>query len=216
MAQDAGLEVIIMGRSATATDPSAQQPLDPEIVALLPEQGAWSEQDYLWLTNHTNRLVEFADGYIEVLPMPADEHQAILGYLYRVFYALIETMHGRLRFAPLRLRLPTGKYREPDLLLLRSPDDPRWRNEGWEGADLVVEIVSPDDPDRDFVTKRREYAQTGIPEYWIVDPQGETITVLRLEDTVYVEHGVFGRGAAATSFLFPDFQVSVDAVLDAE
>ena len=40
--------------------------LDPEIVALLPEEGEWSEADYLWLTNGTNRLVEFTDGWIMV------------------------------------------------------------------------------------------------------------------------------------------------------
>ena len=66
------------------------------------------------------------------------------------------------------------------------------------------------------MTKRVEYADARIPEYWIVDPQTETITVLRLTDAGYVEHGVFKRGATASSALFPDFTVSVDAVLDAE
>jgi Uma2 family endonuclease len=41
----------------------------------------------------------------------------------------------------------------------------------WEGADLVVEIVNRDDPARDLETKRAEYAEAGIPEYWIVDPR---------------------------------------------
>jgi hypothetical protein len=79
---------------------------------------------------------------------------------------------------------------------LPSAADPRRQNAYWTGADLVIEVVSPDDPQRDLVTKRSEYAQAGIPEYWIVDPQTETITVLRLEDARYVEHGVFrpGRG----------------------
>ena len=78
-----------------------------------------------------------------------------------------------------------------------------------------MEIVSPDDANRDLVTKRTEYAQIGIAEYWIVDPRRETITVLRLVDASYGEHGVFGRGTRATSALFPDFAVSVDAVFDA-
>ena len=206
-----------MGTSATtAGQDKGQQALDLEIRSMLPEQGAWSERDYLWLTNHTNRLVEFSDGYIEVLPMPTEKHQAILVYLFLAFRALMERMNGKVFFAPLRVRLRTGKYREPDLLLLRSAADSRRHNEYWEGADLVVEIVSPDDPDRDLVTKRAEYADAGIPEYWIVDPQSETITVLRLADTGYVEHGVFYRGATASSALFSDFTVSVDAVLDAE
>ena len=45
---------------------------------LLPSQGNWSEEDYLWLTDCTSRLVEYTDGYLEVLPMPTDKHQSIL------------------------------------------------------------------------------------------------------------------------------------------
>lgn len=190
--------------------------VDPEIVALLPEQGVWSERDYLWLTDHINRPVEYADGYLEVLPMPTDNHQAILQYLLYAWHALLVQIGGVVRCAPLRLRLPSGRYREPDLLILRSAKDPRRGNAWWKGADLVVEIVSPDDPERDYVTKRQEYAQAGIPEYWIVDPEHETITILHLKEESYSEHDVVGRGAIATSVSFPDYAVAVDAVLDAE
>ena len=205
-----------MTTSAATEKDMERHILDPEIAVLLPEQGAWSEHDYLWLTNHTNRLVEFADGYIEVLPMPTTKHQVISKYLFLALLALVQRINGDILYAPLRVRVRPGKYREPDLLLLRSAADPRRGNDYWEGADLVVEIVSPDDPDRDYVTKRAEYAHVGILEYWIVDPQNETITVLQLADATYVEHGVFGRGKAVTSALFPDFEVSVDAVLDAK
>ncbi len=127
----------------------------------------------------------------------------------------ITRIGGKIFYAPLRVRVKARKFREPDLLLLLSADDPRRHNRFWEGADLVVEIVSPENPDRDLVKKRRDYAQAGIPEYWIVNPQIETITVLRLERTKYVEHGVFARGAVASSVLLPEFAVSVDEVFDA-
>ena len=189
---------------------------ESEISTLLPPQGEWSEEDYLWLTNHTNRLVEFSDGRIEVLPMPTDQHQTILLYLYALFLAFLQPLGGKVLVAPLRLRLKSGRFREPDLLLLHSANDPRRRNDYWTGADLVLEVVSPDDPRRDIVKKRREYAPASIPEYWIVNPQTETITVLRLAGSAYVEHGVFGRGAAATSTGLAGFMVSVDGVFDAE
>src|SRR5262245_34574094 len=119
-----------------------------EIVPLLPVQGEWSEEDYLWLSNHSNHLVEFSDGRVEVLPMPTEEHQRIVLYLYRLFYQWIMTFgSGIVLVAPLRVQLASGKYREPDLVLLLSDEDPRRHNEYWEGADLVVEVVSPDDPD---------------------------------------------------------------------
>ncbi len=186
-----------------------------EIAPILPEQGDWSETDYLWLTNRTNRLIELSDGRIEVLPSPTEKHQVISAYLFLAFLPVIELLGGTVFFAALRLRLATERFREPDLLLMLSADDPRRHNEYWEGADLVVEIVSPDDPKRDLVIKRREYAEAGIPEYWIVNPQTETISVLRLDGAKYAEHGVFQRGDVATSVLLAGFQVSVDAVFDA-
>jgi len=79
----------------------------------------------------------------------------------------------------------------------------------------IIEVVSRDDPQRDLVTKRNEYAQAGIPEYWIVNPQTETVTVLRLDDARYVEHGVFGRGEVATSAHYAGLQAPVGDVLDA-
>jgi Uma2 family endonuclease len=118
-------------------------------------------------------------------------------------------------FAPLRLRLWPEKIREPDLVFLAAAGDPRRQNAYWTGADLVVEVVSPDNPARDLVTKRSEYAQAAIPEYWIVDPQAETITVLRLQEATYVEHGVFGRGETATSAHYADLRAPVSDVLDA-
>ena len=101
------------------------------------------------------------------------------------------------------MRVRAGKFREPDLLLLCDRSDPRCQDRFWLGADLVAEIVSPDDPPRDLVVKRADYAEAAIHEYWIVDPPVETVTVLKLAGPDYVEHGVFARGDTATSAL-PD------------
>ena len=118
-------------------------------------------------------------------------------------------------FAALRLRIREGKFREPDLLVLRDRSDPRYQDRYWLGADLVAEVVSPDRPARDLVEKRVDYAEANVPEYWIVDPRDETITVLTLEDGEYVERGAFQRGQAATSFLLAGLSVDVATVFDA-
>ena len=54
-----------------------------EIAYLYPSQGTWSEEEYLALTNSSNRLIEFTDGFLEVLPMPTDKHQTILKFILR-------------------------------------------------------------------------------------------------------------------------------------
>jgi Uma2 family endonuclease len=191
-----------------------RESLGADVLALLPAQGDWSDDDYLWLTRRTNRLVELVNGSVEVLPMPTKLHQAISRFLFVALVRLMERIGGDVYYAPLRLRVGPQRFREPDLLLVAPADDPRAGDDYWEGADLVMEIVSPDDPARDYVAKRQDYAEAGILEYWIVDPQRFTITVLWLEQTAYTEHGVFGRGQRATSVLFRDFSVSVDQVIE--
>ena len=205
-----------MAIDTRAADLKLVRPADGLEVDLQPLQGLWTEEQYLKLSDQTHHLLEFTDGAIEVLPMPTDKHQVMLAYLYELLLAFIRPRGGKVLFAPLRVRVREGKYREPDILLVRTASDPRRQNRYWLGADLVVEIVSPDDPERDTVTKRADYAEAGIPEYWIVNPEDETITVLTLSGDIYAEHGVFHRGAQATSVLLEGFTATVDGVFDAE
>ena len=204
---------------AIAGEPAAVHGEQAELYAfirdVLPRQGCWNEDAYLWLTDQTRRLVELADGRIDVLPMPTDGHQGILHYLNEVFSAFVHSRGGKVRFAPLRLRVRDDRFREPDLLLVKEASDPRRRNRFWSGADVVVEVVSPDRPERDLVDKRHDYAEAGIPEYWIVDPTTDTVTVLKLVDDAYVERGVFGRGTLAGSAVLDGFSLNVTAAFDA-
>ncbi len=193
---------------------TAQAGVNDLLTEVLP-QGSWCDGDYLWLTDHGRRLVEFTDGYLAVLPMPSREHQRIVAFLYTALRASLRRTGGEVLFAPLRLRIREGKFREPDLVLLRDAKDVRSGDRFWTGADLVVEVVSPDDPDRDFVQKRDDYAEADIPEYWIVEPRTETITVLTLAGGTYRQPGVFHRQEYATSRILDGFGVAVDDVLDA-
>lgn len=188
---------------------------DDTVLSLEPMQGLWTEAQYLAMTDHSRRLLEFDDGVIEVLPMPIPEHQKILAYLYRRFFAFIDALGGIVLFAPLRIRVRPRKFREPDLVVLVDANDPRQTKRYWLGVDLALEVVSADDPERDTKVKRKDYAAAGIPEYWIVNPLNDTITVLVLEGDAYIEHGVFGRGTHVSSKLLAGFGVGVDEVFNA-
>ena len=201
----------------------AAQPLELQIVTrdahtvidLKTLQGLWTQAQYLELTEHAKLLLEFTDGHLEVLPTPTDRHQAISQYLFLALLPFVGALGGKVHYAPLRLRIRDGKFREPDLLLVGDANDPRRRNDYWRGADLVLEIVSPDDPGRDVHVKREDYAEAHIPEYWVVSLIDETITVLTLAGDAYTEHGVFRRGQQADSVYLNGFAVSVAEVFDA-
>ncbi|MGP0069526.1 MAG: Uma2 family endonuclease [Isosphaeraceae bacterium] len=186
-----------------------------DVARLYPAQGTWTEHEYLNL--NTNQLVEFSDGYVEFLPMPKTSHQLIALLLYRLLHAFVSVRtQGTVAAAPLSVQLWQGKYREPDIVFMRTEHASRITEDYWIGADLVMEVVSGSDSDRqrDLVVKREEYARSGIPEYWIVDPELERITVLVLDGATYAVHGEFSRGQQATSKLLAGFSVDVTAVLD--
>ena len=81
-----------------------------------------------------------------------------------------------------------------------------------------MEVVRDDDPRRDLVTKRDEYAKSGIAEYWIVDPRDRSIRVLTLDaDTnpgVYREVACYSLGQVAESVLLPVFRIELSQVFD--
>jgi Uma2 family endonuclease len=95
------------------------------------------------------------------------------------------------------------------------PDQGEWSESDY--LDLVIEIVSEgqEHRDRDLIEKRKDYAAGRIPEYWIVDPEMQTITVLTLKRSGYRVHGEFRAGQLATSLLLPDFKVDVGACFKA-
>ena len=186
-----------------------------EVATLFPEQGDWSESEYLSLTDDTNRLVEFTDGRIEVLRMPTPLHQRILAFLFLQFQTFI-TRHdvGEVLFAALRVRVSDSKFREPDLVVVLNEHRHLIGERYWTGADLVVEVVSddPESRDRDWKQKRTEYAEAGIPEYWIVDPHQQRLLVLRLEGDTYATHAEAGATGTVTSSLLDGLAVDAAEV----
>jgi Uma2 family endonuclease len=198
------------------TIPNPELELEPtwEIATLFPNQGQWSEDEYLAL--NTNRLVEYTDGCLEFLPMPTLSHQLIMLFLYEALKAHVSAHDlGSVLVAGYRVQVRIGKFREPDVIFISRGKEPQMGEQFSTSADLVMEVVSDDDRRRDLETKRQEYAQAGIPEYWIVDPRLKRITVLWLDGAAYSVHSEFVDGTEATSRLLEGFKVNVTAALAA-
>lgn len=187
-----------------------------EAAYMLPAQGDWNEEDFLKF--HTNRMAELVNGRLEILPMPTLKHQRILIWLLdTVRKAVSAQPQAIVTLAPLPTRLFPGTIREPDLLYISPENAPAPDVEYPSQLDLAMEIVSPghDAHQRDYEDKRTDYARAGISEYWIVDPQENKVTVLVLENSTYIEHGVFGVDDTASGLLLPLLSVNVREMFDA-
>lgn len=90
---------------------------------------------------------------------------------------------------------------------------------------LVAEVVSPGRQNRghasvsrrqrDLIRKRAQYAARFIPEYWLIDSQNQTVTVLALSTGEYSEVGIFGGSDRVISPTFPDLQLTAEQILSA-
>ena len=78
---------------------------------------------------------------------------------------------------------------------------------------LVVEVVSKHSATQDYRYKRSEYGSIGIPEYWIVDPESNLVTVLELIDGFY-EAREFHEQETIISHLFPELTMTTEQILN--
>jgi Uma2 family endonuclease len=166
---------------------------------------------------------ELIDGEHFVTPSPNRRHQSVLANLARILLPIVrERRSGHLYFAPFDVVLTRHDVVEPDLLYVSAERSAVLTDANVQGApDLVVEVISPSSRRQDEVLKRDLYERGGVAEYWIVDPEAETVKVFRRAEG---EAGIsrFGRpllltlrdGDALAIPLLPGVEISLAAVFE--
>ena len=146
-----------------------------------------------WTVEEIDRLVdereekspryELVDGELLVTPAPTNRHQRIVGELFAQLREYVRQHRlGEVRFG--RARLTQDTRLEPDLFVVPSVDGKRPPADDTVVVDasLVIEVLSPSSLRHDRFTKRRFFQRRGVPVYWIVDPDGESIEIWRPGD----------------------------------
>ena len=124
-----------------------------------------------------------------------------------------ENRLGRVYQAPFDVVLSNMDVVQPDLLFVSNARAHVVTAANVQGApDLVVEILSPSTAERDRTLKRRLYARHGVSEYWIVDTEARSVTVLLLREGGFEVAGTYGEGDILTSPTLPGFELRVDDI----
>jgi len=166
---------------------------------------------------------EYVDGELVELMPEGEENDWIANYL---FYLLVQaniTQPKLIRPGRCEVEVPgTPQTRFPDLVILTEehPGLTKRRltiTHTMPAPRLVVEVISPGkkNRERDTVDKRQQYAERGIPEYWLIDPENQSITVLKVVDEQYTEHGIFRGDDRIDSPTFGLLQLTAAQILNA-
>ena len=159
-------------------------------------------------------LWELADGELYEMPPPNVDHQELIGFLYRMVCAYLDETTPKLGrvWHGVGVALSDSMLLIPDLTFVRAERRDIVQRNYIDGApDLVVETLSSDRR-RDLTLKRGWYAAAGIPEYWIIDPMNDTLTVLELSGDEYVERAALGRSDTLTTPIMPGFELQLEAL----
>ena len=159
---------------------------------------------------------ELIDGEYYLMPPPTIEHQLLIDFLARMinnWASSFDPIPGW-AFTTVGLALNDLYAPTPDIVYLRAGNLRLVRRGMVEGPpDLVVECLSSDRR-RDPVMKRAVYAEAGIPEYWVLDPVNDSITVFELTGTEYVERATLGRGDTMATETIPGFELELERIFD--
>ncbi len=175
-----------------------------------------SFEDYLSYDDGTDNVYELEDGELILMNPPIGLHAIILTFLSNIL--LNEINRLQLSWIPLQLvgvRTAVRRSRLPDLCVVPLEQMQPYLNVSAvleTGVILAIEIVSPDSIKRDYRFKRAEYAAAGVPEYWIIDPAEQKVTVLQLVEGLY-EDKEYRNDETLQSQIFPELSLTVNQIL---
>jgi Uma2 family endonuclease len=146
-------------------------------------------------------------------PTPSFSHQEIVGRLLDQLTDWIWPRHlGKAVSAPLDMVLAPRRVVQPDVVFISNERRGIIGDKLTGAADLVAEIISPESRRRDRFDKRDLYEQHGVKEYWLIDPEAQTVEVLHLVRGEYQLAGRWLPGEQAASKLLPGFKVPVGEI----
>ncbi|MDJ0903385.1 MAG: Uma2 family endonuclease [Xenococcus sp. MO_188.B8] len=179
-------------------------------------------EEYLNYEDGTNNRYELVNGELVLMPPASFLHSDIIDFIADLFKALSREhkLDIKVKTGDVGVRTGVNSSRIPDISVIEGEV---WRKMPRDASAVIevplilaVEVVSPgaEQIERDYTDKAREYQNSGIREYWIVDPIEQKITVLVLDKGSY-DKAVFTGDDVIGSPTFPQLNVTASGILSA-
>jgi Uma2 family endonuclease len=174
-------------------------------------------EDYLTYDDGTDNHYELEDGGLILMNPPIGLHALVIRFLSNTFETEIRRLdHPWAALQMVGVRTAPRRSRLPDLCIVPVEVVREYLDRSAvieSDAVLAVELVSPESIKRDYRFKRAEYAAFGIPEYWIVDPIEQRVTLLTLVEGLY-EEVIYRENEGVLSPTFPELRLTVNQILN--
>lgn len=155
-------------------------------------------------------------GELIMSPSPTPFHQSIIFNIGLVLAPFVKQNRlGKLFMSPLDVYLSKEDVFQPDLIFIRAD-----RAKGLQKdklriiPDLVVEVLSPSTAYYDFTRKKEMYCARGVEEYWIIDPEMETLEIMIKHGEIYQTESLLKNDAILESKMFPGFQMKIADIFE--
>jgi Uma2 family endonuclease len=170
-------------------------------------------EEWLNMPEVQDAIEEVVNGEIRIMPAPKFEHALVVnalrdalgGQVDRKAVLILDTQFGLIiRRAPLTSRVPDlAVFRRSNMVVV----------DGYihSAPELVVEVLSPANRRREREEKLRDYESLGVPEVWVLSPEGRTLEVLLLKEAKLTTVAFLGEGTLRPT-QFPEVAVDVASV----
>ena len=175
----------------------------------------WTFDEMVAELPESNLPMELWDGELIRPPAPSFHHQEIVAHFYELLTTWVRRhMLGKTGIAPLDMVLTNTRATQPDVVFISREHLDIIKKRIMGAADLVAEVISPHSRRRDRIDKRDLYEQHGVREYWLIDPEAQTVEVLHLTAGEFQLVGRWHPGGSAESRLLKGFHVKVSALFE--
>ena len=170
----------------------------------------WTYDELLVELPETTVPIELWEGEFIMSPSPSFFHQELIDRFHDALKAWVRPRDlGKTCVAPMDMILTQRHVAQPDVLFVARDRLAIIKDRVRGPADLVLEVISPGSRQKDRIEKRDLYEQHGIKEYWLIDPDAQTVETLFLENGEYRLIGRWHPGDTARSRLLEGFTLSV-------
>ncbi len=181
------------------------------------DQGKISHEEFLKLTNNTEARYEYIDGQVYLMASPTYGHQIVVDEIYVKFHHWFKGKGCRALTSPFDVKLLKNENEinvvQPDIIVICDTDMVNEKGVYTGVPRLVVEVLSHSTRKRDMLKKLDLYMQSGIKEYWMVDPLKKAVHVYMFAKNDMKDYEIYMGDRVVKSGVFIGLEVKLEEIV---